>query len=233
MEHGDALSIIIPTLNESRYIGNLIRYLRLHAAGRLQIIVADGGSLDNTGVIAAKEGARVVTCPKKGRAAQLNYGASFATGSILYFIHADCIPPANYYSKIIESIQRGQFLGRFQTKFDSNNALLKLNAFFTRFDWFICYGGDQTFFIKRDVFKKINGYNAHMLIMEDYDIVKRARKVTPYVILNGKALISARKYDTNSWIKVQRANHTIVKMFRKGASQQELVDRYKQLLDYR
>lgn len=233
MEITDGISIIIPTYNESGCISNLIRFLKLHSPVSTQIIVSDGGSTDNTILIAAAEGIDAVRSPKKGRAVQMNYGASFAKNNILYFVHADCYPPVNYHQKIISAIERGFAFGRFQTKFNSPSRLLKINAFFTRFDWFVCSGGDQTLFITKEAFSKVNGFNDSMIIMEDYDMVKRAREHFKYAILKDKALISARKYNTNSWLKVQRANSTIVKMYREGIKQEVLVEKYKQMLHYR
>ena len=69
-----------------------------------------------------------------------------------------------------------------------------------------------------------------MGIMEDYDIVKRAKAVGKYKIMAETALVNTRKYNTNSWLKVQKANYTIVRMYKKGASQQAMAERYKQML---
>ncbi len=233
MKTPPGISIIIPTLNENKFIGRLLRYLQSCSKVKNQIIVSDGGSTDDTMSIASAEGATVVRCSKKGRAAQMNYGASFATQSILYFVHADCLPPENFHTRILESVEKDFTLGRFQTKFDSPSTLLKINAFFTRFDWFICTGGDQTLFFKKEVFDKINGFNVDLLLMEDYDIVKRAREKYRYAIMKEKVLVSARKYNHNSWIKVQQTHRKIMKMYRQGVNQDVLVKEYNQLLNYR
>ena len=228
------ISIIVPTYQEANTISSLIKYLLLHSSRETcEIIISDGQSDDNTVTIAAEAGAIAVISPERGRAAQMNYGASLAKGSILYFIHADTIPPPHFIIDIQNSIQNNFLFGRYQTKFDSNKFILKLNAFFTRFDMFMCYGGDQTLFIEKKLFNTIGGFNASMLIMEDYEIVLRAKKLARYAILPAKALISARKYETNSWYMVQKANYTIVKMYKKGASQEEMVKRYKEMLIYR
>ncbi len=233
MEKCKGISVIIPTLNEEDFIQNLIRHLKFYGMNDLEVIVSDGGSTDSTISIAEEEGAKVVRCKTKGRAAQMNYGASFASKSILYFVHADCVPPINFNSKILEAIAYGYDLGRFQTKFNSNNLLLKLNAFFTRFNWFVCNGGDQTLFFKKNLFLKISGYNADFSIMEDFDIVQRARQRFRYIILRDKVLVSARKYNKNSWLTVQKANYIIIKMYRRGAKQDAMFEKYKQLLTYR
>lgn len=229
------ISIVIPTYNEAAVIHKLVSFLISHHNGMLQeIIVSDGGSTDETIQLATKAGAHVVTSPKKGRAAQMNYGASIATGSILYFIHADTFPPDSYASDILTAIENGYAFGRYRTRFDSKKAILLLNAWFTRFDLFVCYGGDQTLFIERQLFEKINGFNEEMYIMEDYNIVTRAKsKGAPYKIFPSSALVSARKYETNSWLRVQTANYTIIRMYKKGATQKEMAERYRALLNYR
>jgi GT2 family glycosyltransferase len=72
-----------------------------------------------------------------------------------------------------------------------------------------------------------------MKIMEDYDFCERARKLGRYKIIPKAALISARKYETNSWLQVQLANARVVSMYKKGASQQEMLETYKRMLSYR
>lgn len=228
------ISIIIPTYNEAESIAELIIYLKTNSNYHVaEIIVSDGGSADNTLQIAQQAGAQTVLSPKKGRAAQMNYGASIAKGNILYFIHADTFPPVTFANDIEQAVAEGYGLGRYCTKFNSNKFILKINAFFTRFDWFVCYGGDQTLFITEELFTKTGGFKEDMLIMEDYEIVVRARQKTKYKIFTEAALISARKYETNSWLTVQLANRKIVKMYKRGASQTEIVKKYKEMLVYR
>lgn len=228
------LSIIIPTFNEEENIGKLISFLKNNDPGKVtEIIVCDGQSNDKTVEVASIAGAKVLIAPTKGRSAQMNYGASYATAGILYFVHSDCFPPATFKDDIQKAINDGYELGRYKTKFDSSKLLLKINTWFTRFDWFIGYGGDQTLFITKKLFDKIAGFNRDMRIMEDYDLVIRARQFSKYKIFKNWALVSARKYDTNSWVKVQLANWKIIRMFKKGASQNEMVAKYKALLNYR
>src|SRR5436305_11217100 len=88
------ISIIIPAYNEEAQIANTIKAIRKqgNAADITEIIVADGGSKDNTVDAAKAAGAIAVACPSKGRAAQMNYGASISNGNILYFLHADTLP---------------------------------------------------------------------------------------------------------------------------------------------
>jgi rSAM/selenodomain-associated transferase 2 len=228
------ISIIIPVYNESENIGNLVRFLIKYSnESVIEIIVVDAGSIDDTIAIAKKEGANVVISPAKGRSAQMNYGALLAKGDILYFIHADTFPPVSFATDIIHAVEDGFDLGRYRTKFNSGKWYLKINAWFTRFDWFVCMGGDQTLFITQDLYKLSGGFKSDMFIMEEFEFVPRARKNARYKIFNKPALVSARKYDTNSWWRVQMANKKIVDMYKKGATQVDMVNTYKGMLNYR
>ena len=225
------ISVIIPTYNEVNAIPKLVDQLTEKGGHILsEIIVSDGQSEDKTREEAAKAGAKVVLSPLRGRAVQMNYGASLATGEILYFVHADVLPPPTFAMDIERAVIEGYDLGRYVMKFDSNKWYLRINAFFTRFDFFLCYGGDQTLFITKTLFEKAGGFNAEMRIMEDFEFTKRARQYGRYKIFDKGALISGRKYNANSWWQVQKANMKIVDMYNRGASQQEMVDIYRKML---
>ena len=228
------ISIIIPAYREEMSISRLICYLKEHGREAIaEIIVADGGSDDSTLETALNAGAKAVLSPQKGRGAQMNYGASFATGEILYFVHADVLPPKSFAADILKAVADGYDFGRYFMKFDSKKWYLRINAFFTRFDFFVCYGGDQTLFVTKKLFEKTGGFQTDMRIMEDFEFTKRAKKEGRYKILKKGALISARKYDTNSWWQVQMANKKIVGMYKNGASQEEMLNKYRQMLNYR
>ncbi|MGH2564207.1 MAG: glycosyltransferase, partial [Ginsengibacter sp.] len=75
------ISVIIPAYNEEHVIKRTIQHLRECDVDNLvkEIIVIDGGSTDNTIDAARSEGVKVFLSNRKGRAAQMNYGASLAT----------------------------------------------------------------------------------------------------------------------------------------------------------
>lgn len=228
------VSIIIPTYNEANNIVTLIQHLIKNGKNLItDIIISDGGSNDNTVEFARLAGATVITSPVAGRAAQMNYGSCVAKGDIFYFVHADSLPPENFVIDIIKAIDDGYDMGRFRTKFNTGKAILKLNAWFTRFDLFICMGGDQTLFIKKSLFTQCKGFKEDLKIMEDYEFCERARMFGKYKIIKDDVLISDRKYDTNSWLTVQLANFKIISLYRKGVSQNDILFAYKKMLNYR
>ena len=227
------VSIIIPTFNESGNIAKLVEYLFKHGDESLsEIVVCDGGSNDDTTMTAAMSGAKVLISPAKGRAAQMNYGALQAKGDILYFVHADTIPPSTYLPDIELALSEGYEIGRYLSSYDSASYLLKINALLSRLDTFSGMGGDQTLFITKQLFQSSGGFDNDLGIMEEFEFCARARKQAKYKIMKKPVLISARKYETNSWYTVQKANYTVVRMYLKGASQDDMKKKYKTMLNY-
>jgi len=225
------ISIVIPTLNEAERIGDLVTYLLGNGQGHLaEIIVVDGGSCDDTKETAAAAGAKVTHIQCASRAKQMNEGASIASGHILYFVHADSIPPSTFAADILAEIKAGTSMGCFRYKFDSSSLLLKFNAWFVRFKWLCCQGGDKTFFIRKEVFWEFQGYDETFVVMEEYNFLTRAMKQYPLRIIPKNAVVSARKYEKNSWLRVQIANFTAFTMFRLGLEPCLIRDAYKRIL---
>ncbi len=228
------VSIIIPTLNEAANIGRLLhRLLEGGSEGIEEILVVDGGSEDGTLAIAGRAGAVCLSSTRRARAAQLNLGARQAKGEVLYFVHADTLPPKTYLSDIRQALTEDYPMGCFRYQFDSPRKVLKINAFFTRFDFRWCRGGDQSLFIKRPVFEELNGFRDNYIIMEDFEFIERARKTHRFKIIPRDMVVSARKYATNSYLRVQIANLIVFNMYRFGASQTSIANAYKRLLRYR
>ncbi len=226
------VSLIIPALNEEENLGRLLPYLKKipHQEELLEIIVCDGGSEDKTQEVAVKEGVTCLQSPARGRAAQMNFAAAQAAGEILYFVHADVFPPQSCLKDLTQAFRQGHRMGCFCYEFDSDSPLLKFNASLTRYDLMTSGGGDQTFFIKKEDFHHLGGFDDTLPIMEDFDFVWRAKKQFPLHILPSKALVSARKYQNNSYLRVQLANALVFLLFRWGYCPYKLAKMYKKIL---
>ena len=93
------MSIIIPTLNEEKYLEPTLAALRCQSyKGKLEIIVADGGSTDAT-IRIAKKYANAVMVNGRGISKGRNAGAAVSKGDVLLFIDADTIVTHNTLSE--------------------------------------------------------------------------------------------------------------------------------------
>ncbi|OIR01351.1 glucosyl-3-phosphoglycerate synthase [mine drainage metagenome] len=226
------ISVIIPTFNEEAHIATTIKMLRQCDENGFikEIIIADGGSTDNTVAVAKSQNAITVISPKKGRAAQMNFGAFTATGEILYFLHADTIPPKKFTKHIIQSIQQDYGAGCFMLSFDHNHWFLKANCWFTRFDINSIRFGDQSLFVTKINFEKVNGFREDHIVLEDQQIIKELKKIGRFIIIRKPVLTSARKYLDNGIYKTQLIFFIIYFMYRLGYSQKKLVATYRRLI---
>lgn len=225
------IGIIIPVMNEEKQIGDLIRYLQKYGEGYLtEIIVSDGGSTDRSVEIAEELGARVLKAPGRGRALQMNAGAEMATSQILYFLHADSLPPPNFCLEIAEAIQKGADAGSFTLRFDSSSPVLKLYSLFTRLPITAVRFGDQSLFVKKSLFDLVGGFRNDLIVMEDQQIVRDIKQKGEFVLINRPVVTSARKYQAIGALKLQFIFTIIWAGYYLGAHQNTLHHIYKSFI---
>lgn len=227
------VSIIIPTYNEAAGIGALMHHLRQAGTATdaaVEIIVADSPGTDATAALARQAGARVVTCLRKSRAAQLNQGAQQATGSILYFLHADSLPPVGFLTDIRGAVAAGYGCGCFRLAFDTPHWFLRAHAWFTRFDVEVARFGDQSLFVQRTIFEQAGGYREDLLLMEDQEITHRLKRLTRLRVLPGPIITSARKYRENGIFRLQAAFYLLMGLYYVGVAQSILLRVYRAII---
>tara|TARA_B110000263_G_C15304754_1_gene509770 strand:- start:77 stop:769 length:693 start_codon:yes stop_codon:yes gene_type:complete len=199
----NSISIIIPVLNEEKRLPFLLSKLLKRSVFENEIIIVDGGSKDKTIRVLKKYSyVRIFNC-KKGRAIQMNYGALNASNEILYFIHADTIPPKKFDKLIFNSFEKGNTVGCFRLSFEGSNFFLKISAFFTRFNFKICRGGDQSLYISKNMFNKLSGFNETYTYCEDVEFIDRIYKTYSFKVLPKKVITSSRRFIDNGTIKLQ------------------------------
>ena len=195
--HGRAMrsySIVIPTLNEEKAMGALTASLR-QAPGEVEIIVADGGSADETVRLAKANDWRVVAAPR-GRGPQMNAGAQVSTGEVIVFLHADTHLPEGAFEMIEAALADPRVAGgNFELLFDGKSREAR---WLTRLYPFLrlggmCYG-DSAFFIRRTVFEEVGGYRAYP-IFEDCDLYRRVKRLGKFQRLAAAATTSSRRFE--------------------------------------
>jgi len=223
------ISIIIPMLNEVETISFLLDHLIKNSSPEniSEIIVVDGGSDDGSQTKVATFKNVILLQSEKGRAIQMNLGAQYTTGNILYFLHADSIPPKKFDTHILHEINKGNEAGCFRMQFDHDHWWLRLAGWLTQFRWRACRGGDQSQFITKDLFKELSGFDENFTIYEDNDLINKLYARNKFVVIQEKLTTSARCYRKNGVWRLQYHFWTIYVKKWFGASPKELQNYYK------
>jgi rSAM/selenodomain-associated transferase 2 len=194
------LSIIIPTLNEARYLAVAIEQVRTRAAlgPPHEIIVADCDSTDGTADLAGSLGTRLAVGrpPPRSRAAACNCGAAAATGDVLLFLDADTVVPHGYDRAIRQAMRAQEVIGgAFEFALDGPQFGLRVVEVINRARYRIwpLYYGDQGVFARAAAFRAIGGY-PDRLLLEASDFCRRLSRTGRLVLLRQRMTTSARRF---------------------------------------
>ncbi len=221
------ISIIIPVYNEKFQLPGLLEHLKKVSSGNVaEIIIVDGESTDGTAGVVNAEKDLIYIKSERGRPIQMNLGAKRANTDILYFLHADSLPPENFDALIMEEVGKGKIAGCFQMKFDKDHWWLNLMGYFTKVNHISCRGGDQSLFIQKDLFDEIGGFDESYMIYEDNEIAGRLFKRKQFTIIKSWLTTSARLYERMGVWNTQLLFAEIYWKRRLGASAEELYSHY-------
>ena len=212
-------TIIIPAHNERENLSRLLPQLvDFRKDFDIEIILAlSSTNSDGSEALVTEHDVRAVSCRKKGRAVQMNTAAHQAKGDILVFLHADVQPPLSFIQNIIDTIDAGYDAGFFSYRFDKKSFFLQLNAAFTAKDSIFTGGGDQCLFIKKEIYKALGGFNEDQVLMEDFEFFGRMKENNlRYQIIRNDLVVSARKYQNNSYLRINLTNFLLVVLFKWG-----------------
>ncbi len=226
------ISIIIPVLNEEAQILKLLTLLGEHSSKFIhETIVVDGGSSDKTAQLVEEKSQVILINSEKGRARQMNAGAKFATGKILYFLHADSVPPKDFDLFITEEYRNLNKAGCFCMKFDKDHWLLNLMGWFTKINHKACRGGDQSLFVEKQLFDEIGGFDESFIVYEDNDLIEKLYRKNQFVVIKQWLTTSARRYEEYG---VWKVNYLFFRIHLKkwfGAGPEELHSYYQQKIN--
>lgn len=226
------ISIIIPTLNEAENLSKLLPYLSKNKSITTEIIVADAcKTSDSTIKICEQYDIVRIVCDQCSRAAQMNKGASVAKGDIVYFLHADARPPKSFDTDIRSTLSEGYDFGIFSYRFDSKSLLLSINAKFTKRKGLFAGGGDQSIFMLKSTFDSLGNFDTSYCIMEDFKLFHKAKKQgLKYRVVPNDVIVSARKYEKNSYLRVNFSNLVAFSMYHLGMKPEKIKKAYSYLL---
>ena len=195
------ISVIIPTLNEEKYIGMTLNALKNQDyKGGYEIIVADGMSKDKTVEIAKKYADKIIQVKKRGIAVGRNAGARIAKGEILVFVDADTILLFNALKEVSKAFRRKKVVGAacpaipLSSKARDFAIYWSLNEFVKRsiklktpqIPGFFCA-------YRKEAFEEVNGFDERLKVLEDYDLSKRISKLGEIVFLDNTLVLTSQR----------------------------------------
>jgi rSAM/selenodomain-associated transferase 2/rSAM/selenodomain-associated transferase 1 len=222
----DDISIVVPTLNEADNIAATLATVDGARVG--EVIVVDGGSKDDTVAIATQFGARVIPS-RPPRARQMNQGASAAKGRLLLFLHGDTGLPPEFDRLVVTTAEQPDFAaGAFSLRIDSPRPGLKVMESVA--NWrsrFLNYPyGDQAIFLSQRLFQSMGGF-ADLPIMEDFDLIRRLKKVGRIITLPQAVITASRRWDNFGILRTWLVNQIVVAAFLMGMAPEKVVRLYQ------
>jgi rSAM/selenodomain-associated transferase 2 len=220
------LSVVVPMLNEESAIIATLTAIRA-AASQAEIIVVDGGSTDRSVELARAHCDQILTAAR-GRARQMNVGATAVGGDIVVFVHADTIVPATFARDIADAFRDPDTVGgRFDVALDDSaigcrvvGGLINLRSRLMR-----SATGDQAIFVRRDVFEQLGGF-AEIDLCEDVDFAARLRRCGGIACLRSRVTTSARRWRKDGLLRTVMRMSVIKSMFLAGVSPRWLKRHY-------
>ncbi len=229
MEH-PKFSIIVPVFHEAESINDLIVHLRhLGPEKEREIIVVDGAPEKDTLPVIRDDGV-VKISSEKGRAKQMNAGASVAKGEILIFLHADTELPEAALKKINLLINTKEYVGgAFNLGIKSDKIIFKVIAFLaslrSRLNR-IPYG-DQAIFIRKEYFDQIGRYK-EIPLMEDVELMRRVKTSGKKIkIFPDRTMTSPRRWEKEGILYCTLRNYMNQLLYSLGVSPHKLVNWYE------
>lgn len=222
------ISMIVPVLNEDEFIAATLTSLQAFRKEGHELIVVDGGSDDDTVGHAHALADQVLTAPR-GRASQMHAGAHLAHGDVLWFIHADSLPPPAADQLILRAInQTGALWGRFDVRLDDAHTIYRIIEFLmnTRSRMTGIATGDQGIFIRRETYVKVGGF-PQIPLMEDIAISKRLRTLARPACIHPKLTTSVRRWQQRGLMRTVLLMWRLRLAYALGADPATLARRYR------
>ena len=191
-----SLSIIIPALDEAEHIVATLDSLQPLRRRGVEIIVADGGSRDNTANLARERADQVLTVPA-GRARQMNAGAAAALGEILCFVHVDSRMPEGADGLIVDGLSRSRrSWGRFDVSIAGTHPMLRVIAQLMNWRSRLTgiATGDQGLFLTRSLFEAAGRF-PEIALMEDIALTRQLKRYSPPLCIAHRLTTSGRRWE--------------------------------------
>ena len=218
------LSVLVPVLNEEAGLAAFLEHLR--QLGVDEIVVADGGSHDNT-IAIAEDYADIVVSAPTGRGCQINAAAKAASGDIFWILHCDCLAPPSARADIDDVISRpGISLGAFPIEFGNKHIGLIIFGVFSRLDCVFTTFGDQGFFCTAADYHQVGGA-PDIALFEDVELRRRLKTIGQVAKTQSTMLTSPRRFLQRGVLRQQWCNTRLLLRYLLGAKPDQLAKHYR------
>lgn len=213
------ISAVVPTLNAAERLRECLHALQ----DADEIVVSDGGSIDDTAAIARSAGARLVE-GSRGRGEQLARGAAAASHEALLFVHADTVLGPGAVRSAQDHLTRSDRPACFALRLDDPawQARWIERSVAARTRLLHLPYGDQGLAVRRDRYLAAGGFRP-LPLMEDVDLIRRLGPVTP---LAAEALTSAERWRRDGWLHRSARNLLCLGLWRAGVSPERIARLY-------
>lgn len=216
----------MPVLDEAPQIVTRLQALQAVRAQGVELLVVDGGSTDDTPALAAPLADRVLTAPR-GRAAQMNAGATASRGEVLLFLHADTALPADARQAVLDAVAAGAAWGRFDVRIAGTHPLLRVVA--AMMNWRSrltgIATGDQAIFVRRELFQHLGGY-PDLPLMEDIALSAALKRCAAPACLRRIVITDGRRWERHGVLRTILLMWWLRAAFYFGADPKHLALRY-------
>jgi rSAM/selenodomain-associated transferase 2 len=217
------ISVVVPSWRDAENLESLLPALARRERVA-ETIVVDASGDEKAEQIARTTGARYVACPTPNRGEQMNLGAATSSGDVILFQHCDTILEDAHLEAIAAALADPEIIGgAFFRKFDGRHPRLMWLESIARF--LTSHGGtlygDQSIFVRRDVFQKLGGF-AKIPLMEDVEFSRRLRAAGKIALLDPPLESSARRHARKGAWLTSIQNGLFIVLYKLGVSPHRL-----------
>jgi glycosyltransferase involved in cell wall biosynthesis len=196
------VSVIIPARNDAAALALTLNHLeRLPEYASSEILIAACGEVEEIQRAVAGRG-RILWPGCSTRAGLMNAAAEQARGAVLFFLHADSLPPPVAFQAIIAATREVNVVGgAFEHRFCESLWSLRAISWINRRRYRITrnYYGDQGIFVRTDAFRTLGGYR-DCAILEDLMLSQSLKKLGRTVLIRAPLFTSGRRFiDRGPW----------------------------------
>jgi rSAM/selenodomain-associated transferase 2 len=219
-------SVIVPVFNEAALVRWFLQHLR-DRAPEAEIIVADGGSTDDTAVLSTGLCDQLVRS-QPNRAVQMNLGARAAHGDVFWFVHVDAEVPQGCLNEIARVLEDPKVVGGYFRIRLPREPVYRLTDSFAHYAGILLQMrcGDHGLFCRRTAFFDIGGFR-EMPLMEDVEFFRELQRRGRVMYSHKRILVSPRRYETIGPLRLTLAYGLITVLYIFGIPLSKLASIYE------